>query len=174
MRRPLQAVAAGALRRPPAPGPWPYRNLARGPWAMDHQARARVSDPGRCAWPAAAWIPDPGPLRLGRGPWAGGRGHLVAAAWCAIPGPWAALPGARALVPGPLPRVETRRPIDRTPWPFFRFSRFWARVRSAEALARFRTENAALKSFWAISAFSMFHVKHSCQKYPFRCRIDSV
>ena len=76
---------------------------------------------------------------LVRGPWAGGRGCLPAAAWCAIRGPWAALPGARALVPGPLPRVETRHPIDRMPWPFFRFSRFWARVRSAEALARFRT-----------------------------------
>ena len=132
----------------------------------------------------------PGPRSLGRWPLRLLPGPLpvAAAAWTVARGPVAVLPGARslarrpgaggrarcALVPGPRPRVETRRPIDRTPWPFFRFSRFWARVRSAEALARFRTENAALKSFRPIFQFLMFHVKHPCQKYPFRCRIDSV
>ena len=191
MRQALQAVAAGALRRPPAPGPWPYRNLARGPRAMDHQARARVSDPlrldpgpwagGRCACclAAAPGPPLPGSRTLDRCAWPVGPGPVAVATWWLLPGARSLGRGPRCLVRAPwcldpCPRVETRHPIDRMPWPFFRFSRFWARVRSAEALARFRTENAALKSFRAISAFSMFHVKHSCQKYPFRCRIDSV
>jgi len=142
------------------PGPWslgdgpPGRGRRIGPWPLRPGPRSLARGPVAAA--PAAWAAAGGCCCLDRGPWAGGR-----ATWCASCAPWCVLPGARslarrpgaggrarcALVPGPLPRVETRRPIDRTPWPVFRFSRFWARVRSAEALARFRTENAALKSF---------------------------
>ena len=101
MHQARQAVAAGALRRPPARGLSLTGNLARGPRAMDHQARAGVSDPlrlvrdpwagGRCArcLGRCRWLLLPGPWPVGRWPCYLVRElrALVRATWCAIPGP---------------------------------------------------------------------------------------
>ena len=150
------------------PGPWAYGNLARGPRAVDHQARAAVPHalalvPGPwaelrawCALVAGTWPAI-------RGPWAldlvavdlvPELRALVRAAWCAIrgpstwcPGPWPVLPGAR---PGGLGRGPGASPGGRSVrWPSTANPgpRFGARVRCAKALARFRTVNYALNSF---------------------------
>ena len=102
MHQARQAVAAGALRRPPARGLSLTGNLARGPRAMDHQARARVSDP----------------LRLVRDPWAGGRCAccLGRCRWLLLPGPWPVGRWPCYLVRDPWPVDLVPVAVPAAPW----------------------------------------------------------
>jgi len=135
--------------------------------------------PGLLAITSAAWWPVPGLSET----WPGVPGPCCARAWPPYREPWAVVPGPWSLgrelqavavaarVPGPGAGGESRRAFWRTTRTANRAARFAARAKCAKALARFRTNNYHLNSFRPLFGVLLFHVKLSCQKYPFLCKM---